>query len=130
MSDYQIESHSATSSKGLSTRAHVLIVLNPYCILSTVCRQLYDETCLLPYALNTFSPITLKRMDAWLSIRLPVQCNAIVSFKVAESMVEDYWFDRTILLAVCFQISDDCMSTYGRYRDVTPNHSPHVPIRN
>jgi hypothetical protein len=66
----------------------------PYCILSTVCRQLYDETCLLPYALNTFSPITLKRMDAWLSLRLPVQCNAIVSFKVTEAMVEDYWFDR------------------------------------
>jgi hypothetical protein len=33
-------------------------------------------------------------MDAWLSLRLPVQCNAIVTFKVAEAMVEDYWVDR------------------------------------
>jgi hypothetical protein len=66
----------------------------PYYVLSKVCRQLYDEMCLLPYALNTFSPTTINRMDAWLSLRLPVQCDVIVSFKVAEAMVDDYWLDR------------------------------------
>jgi hypothetical protein len=33
-------------------------------------------------------------MDAWLASRLPVQHNAIVSMKVAENMVTDYWFAR------------------------------------
>lgn len=48
----------------------------PYILLTLVCRQVYHETCLLPYSLNTFS---FERTAFWMwnSNRLPVQRNVI-----------------------------------------------------
>jgi hypothetical protein len=45
---------------------------SPYAVVSSVCRQVYYETCLLPYALNTFTFNSHQALTTWIDCRLPI----------------------------------------------------------
>ena len=53
-----------------------------YRALSLVCRQMYDETCLLPYALNSFGFTSHTAMRTWTSSRLLIQLQQIKVLKI------------------------------------------------
>ena len=61
-----------------------------YTSFASVCRQMYSETCLLPYTLNTFCFDSHKAMQTWMSCRLAVQRHAITSFKPPTAMIREY----------------------------------------
>lgn len=52
-----------------------------YRVLSLVCKQMYDETCLLPYALNSFGFTSMSALRTWTSSRLPIQLRQIKVLK-------------------------------------------------
>jgi len=52
-----------------------------YPLLPLVCRQMYDETCLLPYALNSFAFTSMSALRIWTSSRLPIQLRQIKVLK-------------------------------------------------
>jgi hypothetical protein len=53
-----------------------------YVTLSSVCRQVYNETSLLPYALNTFTFLSAEAMTLRISYRLPIQLEEVMALKV------------------------------------------------
>ncbi|EDU50964.1 hypothetical protein A1F94_007232 [Pyrenophora tritici-repentis] len=65
-----------------------------YTTLSPVCRQIYDETCLLPYALNSFWFYSTDAMQAWISKRLPAQLRQVKEVKVPAYFESRYEFEQ------------------------------------
>ena len=62
-----------------------------YPLLSLVCRQMYDETCLLPYALNSFGFTSMNALRIWTSSRLPIQSRQIKVLKTPISFERAYF---------------------------------------
>jgi len=55
--------------------------ISSYSTLSLVCRQIYSETYLLPYSLNSFWFYSTDAMQRWISHRLPAQLRQIKEVK-------------------------------------------------
>jgi hypothetical protein len=53
-----------------------------YTNLSSVCRQVYDQTQLLPYLLNTFTFRSSDTMLVWIGCRIPIQMEKVKFLKV------------------------------------------------
>ncbi|KAF2847628.1 hypothetical protein T440DRAFT_557310 [Plenodomus tracheiphilus IPT5] len=77
---WELEALSKATSEVISTPS-----------LLQVCRQIYEETSLLPYALNTFKPVSRKALNTWVSRRLNVQLACVRSIAFCEYIIKEYW---------------------------------------
>jgi hypothetical protein len=78
------------------------ITASPFVSPLRTCRLIYAETRLRLYALN-FSGFNLDTtMKIWVSNRLPIQLNCILTLRLALGTGEDYISDTRFLLKLTF----------------------------
>jgi hypothetical protein len=88
-----------------------------------VCRQIYDETCLLLYTLNTFTFRSSEAMLLWIGCRIPIQMRKVKFLKVSAYYEQAYeersdcvFTDRFPQLEVLYV---DLWRKHGEFRGLT-----------
>lgn len=84
------------------TRSQTWSEGRPTSLLPVVCRQLYEETSGLLYALNTFAFTDGLSMRVWISCRTPTQRQQIRSLKLPSSTAGYYKSPHNVSLVAIF----------------------------